>query len=465
GRVLNAELARVESVTKLEVNGKLASGQGDTWKTISKVSCQAAMMAVEGKMHLIATHDISGEKKTADNLLALTERDIDQMEAETGVEFIAWCTDAGGDCNKMRKMLAARTPHILTPPCFAHQLNLLVKDYYKLDAKFMKTSNKAFEVVKWINNHSQALGLFKGEQRRPREGAASLVPLALLLPAITRWTYHFQSFARLLRVQKPLRTCVIEHRDDLVVCAGNRAAMRTKALEVIGLVEDHSGFWQDLARTTRHLEPLAIGTNVLQSNHARLDTVLLTLANLYRIFEPEPYILAVFFNPYIRSKIFKPENTALTPLALYNMAESMFRRLFCKEPDLEFMDAFYDYHAGEREFDPQYMQLEKTRLAYEREHKAIDLVRIWKSLDQRKLEGRNMLVKLAIRLLSVIANSAGSERLFSCLGIIISKIRNRLELGKANKMAKIKANMKDEQERNGLAPRRRLKRKFHLCDD
>jgi hypothetical protein len=80
----------------------------------------------------------------------------------------------------------------------------------------------------------------------------------------------------------------------------------------------------------KHLEPLAIAANVLQAPDCRLDTVLLTLANLFRIFhnldiedaivkktmhaslerrwgktDQELMILAVFFNPYLRAHCFK----------------------------------------------------------------------------------------------------------------------------------------------------------------
>lgn len=90
----------------------------------------------------------------------------------------------------------------------------------------------------------------------------------------------------------------------------------------------------------------------------------------------------------------------------------------------------------------------------------IDLVDVWTQLDTNNFEsGRIWVVKLAIRILSVIANSAGCERLFSAMGFIHTKIRNRLGLEKVRKIVYLKNALQREQEILGWA-RSRLKRKI-----
>ncbi len=48
-------------------------------------------------------------------------------------------------------------------------------------------------------------------------------------------------------------------------------------------------------------------------------------------------------------------------------------------------------------------------------------------------DGSNGIAKLAIRILSVIANSGACERTFSDFGIILTKIRNLLSVEKVHK--------------------------------
>jgi hypothetical protein len=88
------------------------------------------------------------------------------------------------------------------------------------------------------------------------------------------------------------------------------------------------------------------------------------------------------------------------------------------------------------------------------------MVDIWLQLDTHNFEsGRNWLVKLAIRILSVIANSAGCERLFSSMGLVHTKTRNRLDLERVRKTVYLKIALQREQEILGWA-RPRLKRKI-----
>lgn len=91
----------------------------------------------------------------------------------------------------------------------------------------------------------------------------------------------------------------------------------------------------------------------------------------------------------------------------------------------------------------------------------IDIVRIWRQLDQpeKECKGRLQLVRLAIHLLSVTPNIASSERLFSEMGIIHTKLRNRLGHEKVRDTSVLKAALKRVHAEAGQS-RRRLKRSF-----
>ena len=67
------------------------------------------------------------------------------------------------------------------------------------------------------------------------------------------------------------------------------------------------------------------------------------------------------------------------------------------------------------------------------------MLNIWRGIDTRDPEGANGLVKFALRILSIVPNSAMTERFFSRLGIVQNKYRNRMHSERARKVVLIKA--------------------------
>lgn len=94
----------------------------------------------------------------------------------------------------------------------------------------------------------------------------------------------------------------------------------------------------------------------------------------------------------------------------------------------------------------------------------IDIVFIWRRLDSNTLSGRNCLVRLAIRILSVIANSGGCERAFSDFGITHTKLRNKLNAEKVHKTSVVKMDRRQSHSEAGLL-RARRKRKFGVDNE
>ena len=80
-------------------------------------------------IHTLRVHDSSGESKTADKLLALLELVIIEAEKDWGVKVVAMCTDASGESRRARKLLKAKFPSPVTPDCYAHQVNPLIKQF------------------------------------------------------------------------------------------------------------------------------------------------------------------------------------------------------------------------------------------------------------------------------------------------------------------------------------------------
>ncbi|KAH7913714.1 ribonuclease H-like domain-containing protein [Hygrophoropsis aurantiaca] len=483
GVLLDRQVVKVEARTKERIQGKLATGQCDGWKNIAKASLVSSMVTVDFEPYLVRTHNMSAERKTGENLLSRVKSDIEYAESHFGVSIIAWCTDAGSDALKMRKELTKAMPWIITIDCWAHQLNLVVGDYFKVKLSFLETAEKAIMVIKWFNNHSRAHGIFHDEQMITYHKF-----IALILPVITRWTCHFLSFRRLLRVSVALRACCIKKRDDLEVCGGDKRSEKIKAREVISIVASVE-FWDNVTIIKIHLEPLAIAANILQASDTRLDITLLVFANVYRIFndssldgtirqqvqsslekrwskphnDQDAFIAAVVMNPFIRAKLFALGRPELTPLGLYGIVKGVFQRVFRKSPDLAFYRTFLDYLNEKEEFSQSRMHLDEIKLLYDQAGKNVNVVEIWQNLDSGVFSGRNDLVKFAIRILSIVANSAGCERLYSNYGAIHTKLRNHLSEQNVHKTSVVKMDLKRQHMQAGLLQPRK-KRKFSEYD-
>ncbi|KAJ7745030.1 hypothetical protein B0H14DRAFT_2406790, partial [Mycena olivaceomarginata] len=143
-----------------------------------------------------------------------------------------------------------------------------------------------------------------------------------------------------------------------------------------------------------------------------------SLEKRWLVMEREVFILVVYLNPYIRGTAFSTRNPAVKPISLYNVAKKLYTRFIGTEPDLDFHAAFFDYSRDAREFSRVYMNLAEVKQLCER--KIHDLLCIWEQLDTGEPNGHNGLVKLAIWILSIVANSAGSERGFSKFGLFLT---------------------------------------------
>lgn len=113
-----------------------------------------------------------------------------------------------------------------------------MKDYLKLQGRHAKTAQDVIDVVKWFNGHSLALGLLRKQQQ---ETLGKI--LALVLPCIARWTSHFLSARRLIRVENAMRACVEKNRDDLLIAAGKAKAQTAAAKRILDILEDER-FWE-----------------------------------------------------------------------------------------------------------------------------------------------------------------------------------------------------------------------------
>ena len=79
------------------------------------------------------------------------------------------------------------------------------------------------------------------EAQKAQEGSV----LALILPALTRWTSHYLSATRLLKLEHTIRILVLTSRESLINAVGDKADAIQKAEAIVGILMQ-SLFWEDL---------------------------------------------------------------------------------------------------------------------------------------------------------------------------------------------------------------------------
>ncbi|KZV99187.1 hypothetical protein EXIGLDRAFT_831738 [Exidia glandulosa HHB12029] len=486
GSILESEAAKVRENIKTNVSGRFATGQCDGWKNVAKSALIATMITVNFVTYCLHLHDLTAVAKTAECLLGLVLGDIAHASSVYLTTIVAWCSDAGGDSRGMRRLLHAKMPHIICLDCWAHQINLVVGDYLKAQFYWVTVLDEAQDVIKWFNNHSRALSLLRRRQKEAHDAAVSQGQktrgvLALFLPIVTRWIAHYASAARLLDVGRILRAMAVNEEDEaaLIAAAGGKPDAEDKAREIIAIIERKS-FWTDLAKVKFELEPLAIAQNVTQGANTRLDHVLVTLGNLFAIYSRDAYsepvrtaikaslekrwakadqdafIAAVFLNPLIRDALFNSTN--ISAPQLYGILKRLYKRVFRTDPSTDMYTAFNDYRMNRGQLSDEAMLVEELRDSAAKEGKGFPILEFWSGAEGKIENGTTQLARLAALVLSIVANSAETERLWSRMGIIHTKLRNRLGAQKVHDTAMIKMDIQREHIARGrLRPRAKRK--------
>ncbi|KAJ6618888.1 hypothetical protein B0H10DRAFT_1218947 [Mycena sp. CBHHK59/15] len=315
---------------------------------------------------------------------------IDRIELRYGCVIIYFTTDADGGSKKGRVLLGKKRPWLILPSCWAHQFQLILGDYFKVNDMAAQIAEDATALIGWLNNHGKVRKIFDESQAviSKDRNAGKIIILAYLVANITRWTTHFVAFLRLFILQHALQLAVLQRRTAIIAAevgaatAKERQRLEDDAIKFCALIEDKS-FWLGLETVLGDLEPICLGTNINQKDSTRLDQVLLTIAGIFLRFadHPEPevknamlfrlekrwkacdqpvFLLALILNPFEMLSCFGP-NAGLNHFKCSKLLLSLYQRMK-NRPDntdtpeqrvakeREVSKAFLQYLSGTGEF-------------------------------------------------------------------------------------------------------------------
>ncbi|KAF8147012.1 ribonuclease H-like domain-containing protein [Mycena galopus ATCC 62051] len=359
GHVLDSDVEKIQEKTKKEIKGEFATGSVDGWSTkhdaIQQTSCN-----VRGKEYALNIHVTMKERKTSANLLTHVLADL-QMLTLWGAVIVAFCCDPGGNSKGLWPLLLRAMPWILTIPCWAHQINLVVSDFIK-KGNITEILSQCLVVINWFSSHKRALLMLLEEQqvinkaRLPGEKWEHLK--RFVRAGITRWGTHAMSTRRLLQLQTALIDLVNHRLDELRLAGGEKQDAIDAAEAVINLIDSGRNgiFWSGVFCANHYLTPLAIAANVTQGANTCLDHVLITLAMLHLTYsldnsfafgddnkiicdslekrwmalkrDQDFYVVAVFLNPFLRAFYFNRAIHSLSRTGLYAVVKRVYKRMF-----------------------------------------------------------------------------------------------------------------------------------------
>ena len=380
----------------------------------------------------------------------------------------------------------------------------MVGDYFAVDSLILEYTEKASDLITWLRSKTIVLGLLNQNQRETNSRI-----LTILRAMLTRWTSHLRAYERLNLVRCNLVSIAYQDEarlpaDKLIVTGDVKA--KAKSQEMLDLIKNDL-FWHSLTRyakqfnellllhiltdfpsVVRHLRPLGIAANVIQSQFCRLDTVLLTFGLLIVTYQAmtdpddlpgctaiinslekcwsktdqEIFIATLIMNPFFgRTPL--AQSSHFNNAGIIALLDRVWRRVFrTDDVPTEFYDQLHDYLNKSGEFSQLDFTCHRQKLKAEGKKQAPDPTDVYD--DYKYGQDDRYLFQLGRKLLSITANSASCERLFSEYGIILSKRQSRLLKDHMMQRTQLKAQIRDEHLRDD-SKRKRTKQHFSSMKD
>jgi hypothetical protein len=320
--------------------------------------------------------------------------------------------------------------HALFIPCDSHGLQLLIKDLLELP-QIASVIAKAQTIVQSFHRAKKQYAILRSKQEKPQ---------ALLLSVITRWGSQFLLISSVLRCRNALFAWLGDPRAQIGKKGENKLS---------SIITDQS-FWSDLSIIEQIIRPIHEAQKMSESDSSTLSKVVprwqklgAELGRLSLIF---PNLIGGFLDiggPFF-ARLAKQTTDLhsaaflLDPISLLkstnqeevNKALSFLLKRCKEEQRKELHKSFFEFRTRTGVYNSAY----PSSMHYD------NPIAYWKSYIFD--EEQEVLAKLAVRIFEAIANSVASERAFSAMNLIHSKLRNKIGAEKAQKLIYIYMNQR-----------------------
>jgi hypothetical protein len=320
--------------------------------------------------------------------------------------------------------------HALFIPCDSHGLQLLIKDLLD-QPQIAAVMSKAHAIVTGFHQAKKQYAILQSKQEQAH---------ALLLSVLTRWGTQLTMVKSLLKNKSALYLWV----------ADPKAQMGKKGENTIALYITDSGFWTALTSIEQIIQPIHEAQKMSESNGSTLAKVvprwqkleqdLRTLSTVHK------ELMGNFMDIRGPFQLRAQKQTG----DLHFAAMLLDPISLLKRPGQEQIDRASQYlfarvqEKEKREVHASFLEFRTRSSVFGSTHPSAlhydSPVTFWKSYLHD--ETHCVLAQLAVRIFEAIANSVASERAFSAMNLIHTKLRNRLGAEKANKLVYIYMNQR-----------------------
>lgn len=398
GQLLDRVSEDLTSDMKDDIDGKSGTLVQDGWSNIHNEPVVASCLHVNNKVYLLDCHDTGAMTKSADNCKNLASDSIKVAKDKFGCSVNSVVTDNAKNMENMRTALKTDDPSLVVYGCSAHWMNLLLQDI--TPNQVMK---HVIEIQKHFRNHHKPNAWLS-------EIADSVKPQ---LPGDTRWKSQLTCLDTFLKNRSHYMRIVQDNEDDF-------------DQQIARKIQD-VGIYRNAKDLASQLGPVAAALDRCQGDSVSIADACDAWISLQR----EP---ALESHRNTVNKRFQQAVTIehLVAYRLHPRYQGI--RLTAKQLEEvnnwvmtqseDFLPLMIAFQAKDLPFPPSFFADIAIKM---------NPVTWWKAVGKTGIPTN--FVAIVIKLLSAPASSASIERVFSTLGLIHSKVRNRLGNAKAAKLA------------------------------
>jgi len=410
-KLLDKVHSKLQSQMKAELNNKTVTMQQDGWSTVQNDPVIATCISVEGKAYFVDAKDTGTTHKTAEACLEMLKDSRSAAENAYGCKVKSFVTDHARNMEKMRKALEEEDDTVVTYGCLAHGLNLLGQDL--TPAPIMK---HVVEIHKFFRNHHVPSSWLKQQlgAKRPQ------------LPNETRWKGQLMCLDTYLSNRTYYIRFIEEYSTEM------EPALVRKVMDM--------NLYNQVRDLADMLRPVAIALDRAQNDKTTIADaceIFFRLLNEPTLQDNKQKVQKRFdmvINPcHLAAYIFHPKylGEGLTPEQKELATEWIINK------DDGFLPPVISFQAKAHPFPQMYFQ-PAARL--------MSPVTWWKAMAAQCGDLPSGFADLMIALQTACASSASLERIFSTFGLVMTKLRNRLGLAKAQKLVFVYRMLRGPQE-------------------
>ncbi|GBC16218.2 hypothetical protein RIR_jg32060.t1 [Rhizophagus irregularis DAOM 181602=DAOM 197198] len=351
----------------------------DGWTNVCEQELMGTVLtSSDGQPYVWKASDISSERVTNIEVRLKVEEMTSQLD-ELKIPLLAVVTDSAPAYNAARKRLQVQYRNTVFLLCYAHQINLCVDEVFKVSSELKTTSQQALKLAVYFKNANNKYFIGKLRDIQTEIYGKCIQPV---VPSDTRWNSYFNCCKNIIATKNALRSLATKFEPSTSTNKRRPTDPLTIPCEIYNIIMN-GHFWESLIKLEQLLLPYCAILNILQTDKARLS-------NYFTL----------------------PSRLQISYLHIGKWLVYYYKAWTGKDP-ISILKEFDDFSQGTKyPFDDASISQFKN-----------DIHRYWCWVRSAYPE----IGTVVARIFGICVNAASVERLWSSIGFLHTKARNRLK--------------------------------------